>query len=256
MKRLAAAAIGAVAWLPALPAAQVLAQAETLMVASPRPAVQQPLLLEGPMAPRAVALLFAGGNGGVVIADNAPASFKGNFLVRSRAQFHAAGIATALVGAASDRGSPEWLTDAFRASEAHAQDIAAAVDSLRSRFGRPVWLVGTSRGTLSAAAVGLQLGARVAGVVLTSGMTSVKELAIDRFAVPVLVVHHVRDTCRATDYRDLRQVTSKLAAPRTETITFSGGESRGPACEAFAYHGFNGIEAEVIATMARWMTVE
>ena len=227
--------------------------AETMAVASTRPGVTLPLLVETPAEPRAVVLLFAGGNGGVRFASNAPTTFSGNFLVHARGGFVANDIATAVVGASSDRTAPDWLTDTFRTSAEHAQDIGAAVEVLRTRFKRPVWLVGTSRGTLSAAAAGLQLGRRIDGVVLTAGMNSIKTLEIDRFEVPVLIVHHERDTCRVTDYRDLRQVTSKLRAPRKEVLTFSGGNSEGPACEAMAFHGFNGIEAEVIRAISLWI---
>ncbi len=227
--------------------------AETIAVASTRPGVTLPLLVETPAEPRAIVLLFAGGNGGVRFARNEPTTYSGNFLVRARSEFGANGIATAVVGASSDLAAPDWLTDTFRTSAEHAHDVGAAVEVLRTRFQRPVWLVGTSRGTLSAAAVGLQLGRRIDGVVLTAGMTSIRRLAIDRFEVPVLIVHHQRDTCRVTDYRDLRQVTSKLKAPRSEVLTFSGGRSEGPACEAMAFHGFNGIEAEVIQAIALWI---
>jgi hypothetical protein len=31
------------------------------------------------------------------------------------------------------------------------------------------------------------------------------------------------------------------SAPKKELMTFMGGENRGDPCEAFAYHGFNGL---------------
>ena len=154
----------------------------------------------------------------------------------------------------SDIGPPEYLTDAFRISAEHAADVRALVAAVRKRFDVPIWLVGTSRGTLSVGSVGLALGSAVDGVVLSSGMTSVADLAIDRFQVPVLLMHHTRDSCSATDYRDMRRVRGKLAAPRTELLTFDGGRSTGPACEAFSYHGFNGIEAEVVEATVRWIS--
>jgi pimeloyl-ACP methyl ester carboxylesterase len=237
-------------------AAEGAGAAETVVVASPRVGVVKPLLVQSPPQPRAVVLLFAGGHGGRRFDNDAPASFAGNFLVRSRGEFIANGMATAVVGAASDRQAPDWLTDGFRTGAEHALDVGAAVDALRARFQRPVWLVGTSRGTLSAAAAGLRLGRRIDGVVLAAGMTSVKDLDIDRFEVPVLLVHHVRDTCRVTDFRDLPQVRGRLKAPHTELVTFSGGRSEGPACEAMAYHGFNGIEADVVRAISRWIAPE
>jgi hypothetical protein len=32
-----------------------------------------------------------------------------------------------------------------------------------------------------------------------------------------------------------------------------GGVSEGDPCEAFAYHGYNGIEREVVAKIAAWL---
>jgi hypothetical protein len=47
---------------------------------------------------------------------------------------------------------------------------------------------------------------------------------------------------------------NKLAnTPRSELLAFRGGVSRGDPCEAFAYHGFNGIEQEVIGQIAAWI---
>jgi hypothetical protein len=43
-------------------------------------------------------------------------------------------------------------------------------------------------------------------------------------------------------------------APRKELLTFDGGTSRGDPCEARAYHGFNGIEPDVVAKIAAWIT--
>jgi hypothetical protein len=43
-------------------------------------------------------------------------------------------------------------------------------------------------------------------------------------------------------------------APRKELLTVQGGTSRGDPCEAFAYHGFNGVEAETVGKIAAWVT--
>jgi len=36
-------------------------------------------------------------------------------------------------------------------------------------------------------------------------------------------------------------------------LTFKGGVSRGDPCEAYAYHGFNGLEKEVVSKIAEWI---
>jgi len=42
-------------------------------------------------------------------------------------------------------------------------------------------------------------------------------------------------------------------APRSQLLAFKGGENKGDPCEAFAYHGFNGIESDVVRQTASWM---
>lgn len=217
-----------------------------------RPGVTQPVLVEAPDQPKAAIILFAGGDGGVVFAGNQPASYRANFLLRSRAEFLRHGFIVATFGAPSDKVGPNYLDDNFRKSQEHANDTLAVVDSLRKRFGVPVWLVGTSRGTISAAAVGLRLGKAIDGVILTSTMADVVDLPVDRYEVPVLMAHHSGDRCRETYFREARRTAEKIKAPRTELLSFSGGKDEGPPCQAMAYHGFNGIEAEVVASIAKW----
>ena len=43
-------------------------------------------------------------------------------------------------------------------------------------------------------------------------------------------------------------------APRKDLITFRGRENHGEPCEALAHHGFNGIEADVVHAISRWIT--
>jgi len=46
----------------------------------------------------------------------------------------------------------------------------------------------------------------------------------------------------------------KLAkTPKAELIKVSGGQNRGDPCEAMAYHGFNGLEADVVGQISRWV---
>jgi hypothetical protein len=46
------------------------------------------------------------------------------------------------------------------------------------------------------------------------------------------------------------------AGRRTELLTVEEGLSRGDPCQAFAYHGFNGRESEVVAKIAAWITAK
>jgi len=239
-------------WVIAAWQAATVHAAETWPLQTPR-GVTQPVLVEVPDKPRAAVVLFAGGNGGVLFSGNELSSFRGNFLLRSRAEFLKQGFVVAIIGAPSDRSAPGYLDDKFRVSKEHADDVLVVVSALRKQFGVPIWLIGTSRGTLSAASTGLRLGKGTDGVVLTSTMADVVDLPIDRFEVPVLMVHHEGDGCRETYYREAKRTASRIKAPRTELVAVSGGKSEGNPCQAMAYHGFNGIEAEVVATIATWM---
>lgn len=229
-----------------------------------RPGVTQRLLvLAPPTPPRAALLLFAGGHGGLrIAADGSLPWGKGNFLIRSRQRFVDQGMLVVVVDAPSDRQSPPYLMG-FRQTPEHAADVAAVIAWLRQRHaGVPVWLVGTSRGTQSAAYLATELqGERGPdGVVLSATVLAdrkdrpVLAMPLARIRVPVLVVHHENDGCRACPFAEVPTLMRMLTgAPRRELLAFNGGISEGDPCEAFAHHGFNGIEAEVVRQVAAWV---
>lgn len=227
-----------------------------------RPGVTQSFLLVRPAArPVATVVLFSGGNG-LLSLGSGRLRAAGNFLVRNRARFAGHGLLVAVVDAPSDR--PDGL-DGFRAGAAHAADVRAVIAALREEAGGPVWLVGTSMGTVSAANAAARLtSGGPDGLVLTSTVTrqgrerpeSVGDVRLKDIRVPTLVVHHQQDACRATPYADTVGLLRDLsAAPRRELLAFEGGAApqSGP-CEPRAPHGFFGLDTEVVAAIARWIT--
>lgn len=239
------------------------AQFEQRVVDIPtRPGVTQRLLVVAPPDAQATVVLFAGGHGGLQLrADGSPAWGKGNFLVRSRELFARRALRVVVIDAPSDHQSEPFLAG-FRQTPEHAADVKAVIAWLRAQANVPVWLVGTSRGTQSAAFVATALAADGGpdGIVLTSSILadprsrSVPEMAVDTLRIPVLVVHHESDACRACLLRDIGKLMDKLApVSAKELIRITGGESRGDPCEAFAYHGYNGIEDEVVGKIAAWI---
>ena len=230
-----------------------------------RPSVTQRMVVLEPDKPKAAVVLFAGGHGGLQISSSG--SFKwgqGNFVVRSRELFVSRGLMVAVVDAPSDRQNPPYL-GGFRQKPEHVADIKAVIAWLKQQAKLPVWLVGTSRGTQSAAFIATQLAPADGGpdgVVLTSTMLTeipggrpVPKMPLGRIQVPTLVVHHKQDGCEHCKYDDLPQLMDKLTAvPRKELLTFEGGKTQGNPCEAMAYHGFNGIEKEVVTKIAEWIT--
>ena len=125
-----------------------------------------------------------------------------------------------------------------------------------------MWLIGTSRGTQSVGYAATELSGREGpdGIVLTSSILTdnrgrpVPDMPLDKIRVPVLVVHHELDGCSLCAFANVPALMNKLgSAPRSQLLAFKGGESRGDPCEAFAYHGFNGIERDVVQQTAAWI---
>jgi pimeloyl-ACP methyl ester carboxylesterase len=237
--------------------------AERVVDIPTRPGVTQRMLVLSPQAPKAAVVLFAGGHGGLHIYSNGSFNWgEGNFLVRTRQLFAGHDLLVVVVDAPSDRQRLPYLAG-FRQTPEHAADIKAVVAWVREQAKVPVWLVGTSRGTQSAAYVATELAGTEGpdGIVLTStiltdtpGNRPVPGMPLERLRIPVLVVHHEGDACKYCLFRDVPGLMDKLgAAPRKQLLAIKDGNDRGDPCEAFAYHGFNGLEGEVVAQIAKWI---
>lgn len=204
----------------------------------------------------ATVLLFSGGSGGIGYREGGPKS--GNFLIRSRDEFVKAGFNVALMGNPSDMPK---LTPAFRQSPEHFADVRSVVQDIRARSHVPIWLVGTSQGTISAAAAGIDLGTAIQGVVLTATLSgqqvggSVSDLALGKLAAPVLVHQHAKDSCKITPPYLAERLISKLtASPVTKYMEVDGGQNpTGPPCEAFHYHGYIEMESEAVRQISAWI---
>ena len=235
------------------------AKAEDIVILPTRGDVTQSYLLSAPEAgkARAVAILFPGGPGKVDLERETARTVldRGNFLVRTRRLLAGSGIAAAVMDAPSDQ--PGGMDDRFRLGAAHTEDIGKVAGDLKKRFpGLPVFLVGTSRGTVSAAAAGARLGKAADGVVLTATLflSSGKQPGLSGFDFasipsPLLFVHHVDDGCAYTPYS-----SAKRHADRYPLVSVSGGPpAQSKPCEAMSAHGFLGKEVETVDAIAKWM---
>src|SRR5687767_5431268 len=241
-----------------------LAQQEIITLPT-RPSVTQSYFLTSiPKNLQAVAVLFPGSGGLIQLrSENGKPRFnQGNFLVRSRAEFIKRGVVAAILDAPSDQQGGWGMSDEFRLGDSHFTDMIAVIGELEKRFpGVPLFLVGTSRGTISAAALGAKLGQRAAGVVLTSSMLrqtpkNSKEPGpgLSRFdfttiKVPLLFVHHVSDQCQSTPYGD----TARLSDKYPLITVFGGASPQSGPCEAFSQHGFLGKESDTVEQIVNWM---
>jgi hypothetical protein len=238
-----------------LAAAGHTATAETLEELPTRPGVTVPVLFDAPAAPKAVVLLFPGGNGKVRLwRDNPPTSR--NFLVRSRMYFSTAGLAAVVVDVPSDRRRP-GLSD-FRSGDRHREDVKAVIAWARARWQAPLWLVGTSRGTVTTAYLGALPG--VDGLVFSSSVTlssnnnpaTALDGKLDAIKAPVLLVHHKEDECRVTPPEGVGWIRDRLKSARVvETLWFDGGDPpQSNPCRAMSAHGYLGIEKKVVDAIA------
>ena len=210
-------------------------------------------------APEAIALLYIGGGGRINarLEDGQVRFGARNFLPRSAAEFTRNGVLPVVMDAPSD---PSELPEGYRMGSEQSADARAVLAELKRRFpGLPIYLVGTSRGTISAAYVGRDLSAEVAGVVLTSTMfgsgnprrtaPTLRGFDYAPISSKLVFVHHRDDDCEHTPYSGAARVSS-----RYEVISVSGGKPpESAACGPLSAHGFYGVEGPTIDAIAGWM---
>lgn len=244
----------------AMAAASCVASQELVRVPT-RPGVTQPFVILSMRggAPAALALLYVGGAGRINARDdNGHVTYGArNFLPRSGAEFVRNAILPVVMDAPSDQGE---LSDTYRMGAEQTADARAVIAELKRRYpGLPVYLVGTSRGSISAAYVGRDLGQEVAGVVLTSSVfggpnprrqvPTLRGFDYGGIQSRLLLVHHREDGCEHAPYAGAARLGS-----RYDLISVSGGRpaESGP-CEPLSAHGYFGKEAQTVDAMAAWM---
>lgn len=245
-------------------ASTALAQQEIVTLPTRTGATQSYFLTSIPKNLHGVVLLFPGSGGLIELrSENGKPRFnQGNFLVRSRSEFVKRGITAAIMDAPSDQQSGWGMSDDFRLGADHFTDISAVVADLRKRFtAAPLFLIGTSRGTISAAALGARFPEGISGIVLTATMfrqspKNSKEpgqgLSKFDFATikpPVLLVHHVSDQCESTPYSGAARLVDRYPL----ITVFGGSPPQSGPCDAFSQHGFLGKEPETVEEIVNWM---
>lgn len=239
-------------------------------------------------APTAVLVLFTGGGGKLGLAFGGTGGTvekinldNTNFLLRTRHLFASGGrvspsnplgrFVVAVPDAASDfLALPNGLRGQ-RTGPAYRFDMRKLFLDLRAKFpDTPIWVIGTSRGTIAAAQAASDLAVpakqRPDGVVLTSSLTvpttgpttlSLAGVDLENINVPTLVVAHNADQCNATPPGNtIPHVYNRLTgAPIRKVLTFGGGVPRisQDVCDALSYHGFFGVEQNVINAIAGWI---
>jgi len=242
------------------------ASAQEILTVPVRTGVTVRVLLVAPTGPpSATLLMFPGGLGENHFGEKDGKVWLGkNFLLRAARPFATRGLLAAVIDTPSDQ--PHGMDDAFRMGEVHVEDVKKVLDVLAQRAPVPIYLAGTSRGTLSAAAVATALkNPRVAGLVLTSSIVdagrgrnraaTVYDASLKRITMPVLVVHHRQDACWATPIGAASGLPAALSgSAKVDFVEVTGGDPpRSEPCESFAAHGYVGREREVVGVIADWI---
>jgi len=226
-----------------------------------REGVTVPTWVISPRSAQACVILFSGGGGRLNISQDG-IKRKGNFLIRSHQLFAAHGFVVMIPDVPSDQGD----LHGFRTTQEHATDIKAMIIWLRkTNPGKPVWLVGTSRGVISVAGAAASLGSEEDGpdgIILSasvtrpsnSGADSLQDIKLEQIVVPTLLVHHEQDECYVTLFEDIPELLSNLKRVKSKGIkSYRAGKNNGNECSAKSYHGFNGLEKEVVSDIAEWI---
>lgn len=185
-------------------------------------------LLNKPASPQAVVILIPGGHGQMNIRpDGSFGALGGNQLVRTRKAYLGHGVATLTI----DLGV----------------NVASAVEYAR-KIAPKVVVAGTSRGSLR---VHSALSARPNGIAVTAAfLPSVSSnIGSPASAPPILVVQHRQDGCRHTLPGNVGPFQA-WGGNKVKVVWMDGGQNVGNPCEAKAYHGFNGLDGQVVAAVA------
>ena len=158
----------------------------------------------------------------------------GNFLIRSRELF----------------ADPQFVaasTDATTTSDR----ILAIVQDLEKRYGGiAIYVIGTSKSTEATMVLAKSLDGQVAGFVHSSSMNAISSFDPRGLKSRNLIVLHRQDACRVTSPSAGVSSHNKYG---TELIEMEGGKSTGDDCEAYAHHGYYGIERETVDKMKAWI---
>jgi hypothetical protein len=158
----------------------------------------------------------------------------GNFLLRARQHFVDADFSTVSTNATDSE-----------------ERIQAVLDDIARRFPKAkVYLAGTSNGTHYTMKLAGYLQDRIAGEIHSSSRAQIYWFDARQYRNRHLVIHHVNDWCRVTPYS---AAVRSHEAYGNDFIAMEGGISTGNDCEAFAHHGFNGIERETAEEIKAWI---
>jgi pimeloyl-ACP methyl ester carboxylesterase len=237
-----------------------------------RPSVKQPYVITTPISAdkkpldrdsiKNIVLLLTGGSGAIPPMAEGVKEQQSDRVSMRGFMAEKLGLVVA-VGLPSDQS--QGLSLEWRETKEHAQDVATVMDVLVKQYpAARITVLGISNGCRSAAHVAAAarkpLGTRLQGVVMLScSLEAFRDDWIAAFAasstyakVPVLVVHHKRDSC-------LRLENIEAQAKWHDFITVDDAKqprvnSVRRECGTGSAHQFGGKEAQVYQAVVDWIT--
>lgn len=223
-----------------------------------RPDVKTTVFWQATPDASATLFIFPGGGGGFgQVEDGWPTS--NNFLVRTSKLWAKEKFNLAIFGRPNDSDD---LSYDDRISETHIQDVQAVLAWVKIQSAAPIWVVGTSRGTVSAAATLIRVSdSQIAGGVFTSSVVEHKYAGalprqdLGKIKIPVLVYHHEKDACHVCRPYEVPSILSGLKnSPIKKLMMVSGGANpAGNPCAGQHWHGFIGMEQEAVSSISSWI---
>ena len=196
------------------------------------------ILDSGGPSPKYLVILFPGGSGVVdprMENGKLVYGFRGNFLLRAR-PFIVDG---------------EFATVTTNSTQSEER-IQAVLDDLKRRFpGARIYLMGTSNGTGPTMALARYLSDKIAGEIHTSSLNGIYDFDARKYKNRHLILYHKNDSCRATPFSAAKASHERFG---NDFIAMEGGITVGDNCEAFAHHGYNGIERETVEAIKQWIS--
>lgn len=190
------------------------------------------------LPPKFILIVMPGGNGTIGLKKNEDGTpfynGKGNFLIRSRGIFADNDVAVVVI----DRGRS---LDRMR----------GVITDLRSKFPHTkIFIAGTSLSTTETIYMAENMDGEVAGFIHTSSVSAIGGLDTRNRKSRNLIVSHKYDGCRVTRPSSSIENSEQYG---TELFLVEGGIDEGDPCQAAGYHGYRGIEQEVVEKIKAWM---
>jgi pimeloyl-ACP methyl ester carboxylesterase len=233
---------------------------EAIEIVPTRPDVTVRLLvMKANAKPSTALLLFPGADGAKHFGERDGRFWtSNNFLLRSARDFVAAGFVVVALDVPSDQSN--GMPDRFRTSSRHAEDVRKIITYLKEKHRiSSLYLVGTSKGTLSATYLASMFDdPAIEGVILTAVYPPSECAGIDltEIDIPVLIIHHLYDECRATPIQGAVELKKRLTeSPRVDIVVVTGGSlAASTPCNALSNHGFFGTEMPVVQVIKDWIS--